>query len=351
MLQHLACFCILILTAAPAIAQTATSCQVTGFIKGLANKPVVFRYERNGQQQRDTVRAAGGRFSYTARPSDDGTLALQIVPSRFAKFWYEPGKVSIAGSLDQPGELTVRGTPENEVLTRYNQRIGWKFNRRIQAHPDSFQVLQHLAQRPTLAFIQARPKARTSAYLLTEQTKYDDQPEAEYTRLAGRLSPAVQASAQGRALSQRLVVLRNQPIVGRRAPAFSIPDTAGVQVTLSRFQGQYVLLDFWGHWCGPCIRSMPHLKQLQTQYARQVAVVGIGMEHANDKRLWLQAIRKHQATWTQLSEFMTDGGVIAQYNITAFPTYLLLDQQGVVIARANELGPIETKLKTLILQP
>lgn len=147
------------------------------------------------------------------------------------------------------------------------------------------------------------------------------------------------------------MALRNQPVVGRPAPAFTIPDTAGVAVPLSRFKGQLVLLDFWGHWCGPCIASMPHLKEVQARYARQLAVVGIGMENADDKPQWQQAIRKHQANWAQLSELKGEEGVIAQYNITAFPTYLLLNQQGVVVERSNELGPIEAKLKMLVPAP
>ncbi|TGD80246.1 TlpA family protein disulfide reductase [Hymenobacter wooponensis] len=115
--------------------------------------------------------------------------------------------------------------------------------------------------------------------------------------------------------------------------------------------GQYVLLDFWGHWCGPCISSMPHLKQLQAQYARQLAIIGIGMEALPDKALWLRAIRKHQLTWTQLSELKSDKGVIEQLNVEQFPTYMLLDKHGRLVVMTSSLGPIEDKLKGLITAP
>ncbi|MGI4883708.1 MAG: redoxin domain-containing protein [Janthinobacterium lividum] len=346
-----ATLCALLSAAATAGAQTPRPCQIKGHISGLGNGPVVFVYEQHGHQHRDTVRAAGGRFAYTVPPTDDGTAHLKLVPGRFTTFWAEPGALTVAGALAAPGEIAVRGTPENDVLVQYNQQIGWPFERRRTAHPDSARALQKLAQRPTLAFVKAHPRARTSANLLYWQTVYDEQPIAAYELLLRGLAPAVQASAPGRKVAQRLVVLRNQPVVGRPAPAFTLPDTAGVAVPLSRFKGQLVLLDFWGHWCGPCVASMPHLKQVQARYARQLAVVGIGMEDADDKLAWQQAIRKYQANWTQLSELKGAEGVIAQYNVTEFPTYLLLDQQGVVVARANELGPIEATLKTLVPAP
>ncbi|WP_167855679.1 TlpA family protein disulfide reductase [Hymenobacter fodinae] len=130
-----------------------------------------------------------------------------------------------------------------------------------------------------------------------------------------------------------------------------MPDTAGVAVSLARFRGQYVLLDFWGHWCGPCISSMPHLKQLQTQYAQRLAIVGIGMEAAQDKPLWLKAIRKHQLTWTQLSELKADKGVIEQLNVEQFPTYMLLDKEGNLLVMTSSIGPVEEKLKSLLARP
>ena len=328
------------------------SCQVTGDIKGLSNRPVLFFYQQGGKQHRDTVRAVNDRFTYALRPSDDGVIYLKIIPSHDnTLLWYEPGQLMITGTAAIPGQLAVRGTPDNEVSTQYHEQIGWKFDQRRRARPDSSLALRKLSQRATLAFVRAHPQARTSADLLYGQIVYDGQPLAEYEQLLRGLSPAVRASTQGRAVAKRLVLLRDQPVVGRPAPAFTVPDTAGVPVPLSRFRGQYVLLDFWGHWCGPCITSMPHLRQLQAQYAQRLAVVGVGMEQAEDKPLWQQAIRKYQANWTQLSDLNGTEGVIAQYNVTAFPTYLLLDPQGVVVAQGGELGPIEAKLKMLVPAP
>lgn len=331
--------------AAPTLAQP---CRVTGTIKGLGNKPVVFFYDHNGRQQHDTVRAVNDRFTYTTHPSDDGTVNLKIVPSRYTAIWNEPGRVTITGDVSKPDQLAVTGTPENDLNTQYHRRITWKFEQRAKAYPDSAEALRPLIGKATRTFIQAHPQARTSADLLYEQAKYvNDQPVETYEQLLRDLSPRVQASVQGQAVASRLTALRKQPQVGRPAPNFIMPDTAGVAVSLDKFKGQYVLLDFWGHWCRPCIQSMPHLKEMQARYASQMAVVGIGMESIDDKEKWMQAIRKHQLRWTQLSELKADKGMIEQYNIEGFPTYMLLDKQGVVLVKSNNLAAIEEKLKAL----
>ena len=107
--------------AAPAFAQTTPPCQVTGTIRGLGNQPVVFFYDRDGQPQHDTVRAVNDRFSYAARPSDDGLLNLQFDPHHYTPFWYEPGRVTLTGTLAEPGQVAVAGTPENDLLTQYHR--------------------------------------------------------------------------------------------------------------------------------------------------------------------------------------------------------------------------------------
>ena len=336
-----------------AAAQRAPTCQVTGNIKGLGNQPVVFFYDYHGRPQRDTVRAVRDHFTYAAQPSDDGLINLQFSPQRSTLFWYEPGRVTLTGTFAEPGEVAATGTPENDLFTAYQQRVEWPFQRRRTASPDSIAILDKLMQVPTLAFVRAHPRARTSAHLLYWQTIYDAGPLAEYAQLLAGLAPAVRQSIQGQAAAHRLAILRTQPLVGRLALSFTIPDTAGVAVSLAQFKGQYVLLDFWGHWCNPCIRSMPHVRELRTRYSRQMAVVGIALENKTEKESWLRAIRKNRAYWTQLSELKGAGAqdVIAQYNITAFPTYLLLDKQGVVVARTSDLDDIEAKLKTLLTSP
>ena len=71
---------------------------------------------------------------------------------------------------------------------------------------------------------------------------------------------------------------------------------------MANLRGKYVLLDFWGSWCGPCRASHPHLKALQAHYGPQgLEVINIAQENGADARkIWLKAVEEDQMTWTQI---------------------------------------------------
>ena len=177
------------------------------------------------------------------------------------------------------------------------------------------------------------------------------QPEyllSDYEKLLQGLKPAVRQSWYGQQAAKRITLLRNQPTVGKLVADFSMADTLGVKHSLATYRGKYVLLDFWGHWCGPCIRAMPKVNALHQQYADKLAVIGIAMEGPNSAPLWKKAIRQYQIVGLQLSELQAEEGpVISGYNINAFPTYMLLDPKGALVMRTSNVDDITKKLATL----
>lgn len=313
-------------------AQTTT---LTGHIEGIGNQPVIFWYDVDGEQQRDTVFATNDRFIYQPRPSDDGTINLFISPPRFTYFWYEAGQITVKGSAKTPYRLTFGGTPENEILDEYQRAIGWSRSGKKR-------------DEATFQFIRDHPGSRTAANLLYSQLRAASKDNEIYQSLWGALSPVMQTSSFGEKAAQKIAILKTQPTVGRTAPNFTIPNTAGINVSLADFRGKYVLLDFWGHWCAPCIQTFPKVKALQEKYNRRLTMIGIALESANDKDKWLNAIRKHKANWTQLTDLQGKASeTLLHYNITEYPTYMLLDKQGVVLERSSSLEAIERKLDSL----
>ena len=338
-----------ILLASPTFALAQAS-QLTGTITGLGNKPLVCLYTQNGLRHTDTIRVMHDQFTYVAKPSDDGTAELYIpgAPSRVG-FWAEPGKLHVQGNAAQPSQLQITGTPENNVLAEHYRTVSWPHSA-LAAKTDAEQVAaQNAYNQETVKFIKAHPAARTSADLLYWQMLMaPNVPLARYEQLAAQLTPAVHQSYQGQQVAKRLRILQNQPTVGRPVADFTMADTAGVKHSLATYRGQYVLLDFWGHWCSPCIKSMPRVRALHQQYGSKLAIIGIAMEDKDDVAQWKRAIRKHEVPGLQLSELQGDKGpVISGYNVMGFPTYMLLDPKGALVVSTYDLDEVTKKLATL----
>lgn len=115
---------------------------------------------------------------------------------------------------------------------------------------------------------------------------------------------------------------------GRTADDFTLKQITGEDLTLSSLRGQYVVLDFWGSWCGPCKRGMPQMKEYYQKYSGRFQIVGIACNDTDSK--WRQAVEELQLPWLHVFN-PKESTVENDYAITAFPTKIILDPEGRII--------------------
>lgn len=98
-------------------------------------------------------------------------------------------------------------------------------------------------------------------------------------------------------------------------------------------QGEYVLLECWASWCGPCKRDIPHVKEVVRKYGNKgFRVLGISMD--TDREAWKKAIEEYSIPWVQLSNLEGFTGPLTRtYKIRGIPTCILLDPQGKILMR------------------
>ena len=122
------------------------------------------------------------------------------------------------------------------------------------------------------------------------------------------------------------------------APEFEGPGLDSTTVRLSDFRGKYVLIDFWGTWCGPCLGEIPYLKEVYESYTRDEFDI---LAVANDEIEALRSfVEEEDLPWTQVVQYEGDETlveVLKLYRITGYPTTFLIDPEGVIVARENEL--------------
>lgn len=133
-------------------------------------------------------------------------------------------------------------------------------------------------------------------------------------------------------------------------------------VELEKFRGKIVLLDFWATWCGPCIATFPRLREWHKKYAGDdFTIIGVTQyygEGGGKKMTDLQELSflgefktKHKLPYPLAIAEPTEDTM--KYGISAFPTTVLLDRNGVVRyigigAGAEESENLEDTIKKLL---
>ena len=89
------------------------------------------------------------------------------------------------------------------------------------------------------------------------------------------------------------------------------------------------MLDFWGSWCGACIKSFPHLKAFYEQHHNKLEIIGIACHDTKEK--WNAAVKRHELPWLHVLNGEGTNDVAELYGIQAYPTYVLIAPDGKVV--------------------
>lgn len=121
---------------------------------------------------------------------------------------------------------------------------------------------------------------------------------------------------------------------GDPAPAFTLKNEVGEDVSLADFRGKYVYIDFWGRTCAPCIADIRNEKGVPALHARykdkNIVFVNICVD--SDEKTWKDNLGKlHLEGVNLLAEGWTHNKVCRDYVVDQLPHYFLVDTAGYMI--------------------
>ena len=132
------------------------------------------------------------------------------------------------------------------------------------------------------------------------------------------------------------------------SPEFSVRTLQGETVSLSGLTGKFVVLDFWATWCPPCRASVGELKELTRKYPRDsVVLISVSADQEEDK--WRDFVAKKAMDWHQYRD--SEGSIRRTFGIHAFPTYIVIDPEGIIrqkIVGENPQQSIVARLKSVL---
>lgn len=117
---------------------------------------------------------------------------------------------------------------------------------------------------------------------------------------------------------------------------------------LKDYEGNYVLLDFWGTWCNPCIALLPHIAELHKKYPKLKIISLASERNEKGKEKINSFVKKYKMDWTNICDLNGTGNDISSlYKVSSYPTTILIAPDGEIIHRggSKEIPELDKKLE------
>jgi len=356
--------------------------ELKGKVKGLNGAKLIL-INMTANRNADTLGQAvvkNEAFKITGKMSFPSSVYISFPETKHvASFWLVPGKVEIeldtAKYLQKyPGmQITlkpvVKGSKENDIYEAY-QKISEQLyaelnneNRKLKETNDPeekkrieskiSEMREELAVKSnasTLKFIKENNNSFVSAYLLAYVMNDNYAQISTLQSVMKSLSEDVKKSSYYLENEKILnLIIGVQP--GKPAPDFTLKDSDDKDFSLSSLKGKVVLIDFWASWCRPCIESIPSMKILYDAYKDQGFEI-LGVTNDKKKEAWLNALKQHNVNWKSVIDRFSKPGstadIVTLYCVHLLPTTILIDKNGIIVAKDLHGAELENKLKELL---
>lgn len=285
----------------------------------------------------DTLEVKDGKMTISVDDRGPARYVLMLPGNASATLYSAPGEnITVDIQSISPLKFTAAGTRLMEDITAIGKATA-PFEEEYVAlttagtPPTQEQINDFMARydNTLIEFIKGNPNSPAVAYAILNlpadkfMTIFETMtPESKKSILYPYVEKQVQRNKDQIENEKKRSALTSGTI---EAPAFTLKDLQGKDVSLSDFRGKWVVLDFWGSWCGWCVKGFPKLKEAYKQYDGKIEVIGIDCNETQEA--WRAGVAKHELPWVNVYN-PQDSKLLEQYLVEGFPTKVIVNPEG-----------------------
>jgi peroxiredoxin len=335
-----------------------------GEIAGIDSEMVYLLKREKGQfQALDSVAAQNGVFVFKGKLENPRFTYIKTGENQnYITFFLEPGNIELKANIDEPGNTLISGSESQhiyesfqELNKEFDEKLASIYNRYLEAQKEDNQgLMEEMSnyydevesdkKQHTIEFIKNHTNSVVGPFLALRNLYMLDLETLE--ELTSMTDPSLRNSVYVIDLNERVNRLSNVQ-TGKQAPEFIMNDTTGNPIALSSLFGNYLLVDFWAAWCGPCRRENPNIVAAYQKYHDHgFDILGVSLDTDRDR--WIKAIHDDNLTWHHVSDLAGWANeAAALYAVNSIPSSVLLDPDGIIIARNLKGEALHKKLEEI----